>query len=133
VRSDTWATRVALSSAVTCDDVAEALSAAPDGALSLDPSARRHVEQCLHCQAEAVQYRRLLRTLRAMRADLAQPAPGLLDELLGALDESARRGRARLTGRRAAYVGGLAAATAAGVGGVIVLASRTRRRLPLAG
>jgi len=117
----------------TCDEVADALSGAADGALSLDPPARRHVEHCLRCQAEAAQYRRMLRTLRSLRADLAEPAPGLLDDLLGALDESARRRRARLTGRRAAYVGGLAAATAAGVSGVIVLASRGRRRLPLAG
>ena len=118
---------------LTCDDVADALSAAPDGAVSLDPAARRHVEHCLRCQAEVAQYRRLLRTLRAMRTDLDEPAPGLLDDLLAALDASARRGRGRLTGRRAAYVGGLAAATAAGVGGALVLASRTRRRLPLAG
>ena len=118
---------------LTCDDVAEALSGASDGAVSLDPPARRHVEHCLRCQAEAAQYRRMLRTLRSMRADLAEPAPGLLDDLLGALDDSGRWGRSRLTSRRAAYVGGLAAATAAGVGGVIVLASRTRRRLPLAG
>jgi len=118
---------------LSCDDVADALSAAPDGAVSLDPPARRHVEHCLRCQAEAAQYRRLQRTLRALRGDLSEPAPGLLDDLLAALDASARRGRGRLTGRRAAYVGGLAAATAAGVGGALVLASRTRRRLPLAG
>ncbi len=117
---------------LTCADVAEQLSGASDGTLSLDPSARRHVEHCLRCQAEAAQYRRLMRMLRSMRAEPARPAPGLLDELLGALDGTSPR-RSGLTGRRAAYVGGLAAATAAGVGGVIVLASRTRRRLPLAG
>jgi hypothetical protein len=38
-----------------------------------------------------------------------------------------------LSGRRVAYVGGIAAATAAGVGGAIVIATRTRRRLPMAG
>ena len=43
--------------------------------------------------------------------------------------------RATLTGRRAAYLGGIAAATAAaGAGAAIVLVSRGRRgRLPLAG
>jgi 3-methyladenine DNA glycosylase/8-oxoguanine DNA glycosylase len=117
---------------LTCAEVAEQLSAAPDGTLSLDPAARRHVEHCLRCQAEAAQYRRLLRMLRSMRAEPARPAPGLLGDLLDALDGSSAR-RSGLTGRRAAYVGGLAAATAAGVGGAIVLANRTRRRLPLAG
>jgi len=116
----------------TCVEVAEQLSAATDGALSLPAPARRHVEHCLRCQAEAAQYRRLLRLLRSMRAETVTPAPGLLDGLLDALDGPVAR-RGGLTGRRAAYVGGLAAATAAGVGGVIVLASRTRRRLPLAG
>ena len=42
--------------------------------------------------------------------------------------------RSLLTGRRAAYVGGLAAATAAGAAGAIVIAARSRKgRLPLAG
>jgi hypothetical protein len=37
-----------------------------------------------------------------------------------------------LDGRKVAYLGGLAAATAAGVGGAIVIASRSKRRLRLA-
>jgi hypothetical protein len=113
----------------SCAEVSALLSDAPDGRVSLGGPARRHVDACLRCQAEAATYRRLRRELRALRAEpLAAPAD-LLADLLEALPE----GRARRTGRRVAYVGGLAAATAAGVGGVIVLASRTRRRLPLAG
>ncbi len=128
---------------LTCEDVLERLADAPDGALSLDPDARRHVEGCLRCQAEAVQHRKLRRALRGLREELSAPAPGLLDELLTAVDSDAERRSGRLTmhaalgpagRRRAAYVGGLAAAaTAAGVGGAVVLVSRTRRRLPLAG
>ncbi len=119
---------------VTCEQVADELSGAADGAVSLSAPARAHVAHCLRCQAEAVQYRKLLRALRGLRDQLAEPAPGLLAELLDALEPGDRGAvRSRLSGRRAAYVGGLAAATAAGVGGVIVLASRTRRRLPLAG
>jgi hypothetical protein len=56
------------------------------------------------------------------------PVPsGLLEELLEDLDSaSERRERHRTTGRRAASLVGLAAATAAGVGGVLVLATRRR-------
>ena len=40
------------------------------------PRARVHVDQCLRCQAELVQYRKLLRALRAMRTEVLEPAPG---------------------------------------------------------
>ena len=55
--------------------------------------------------------------------------------MLAALEEAGERRalRSLLNGRRVAYVGGIAAATAAGLGGALVLASRSRRRLPLAG
>ena len=121
--------------ALTCDEVAVLLADAADGAVSLGARARGHVDECLRCQAEAAQYRKLLRALRSLRTDLVDPAPGLLTELSASLDEGAgrRAGRSRTYGRRVAYVGAAAAATAAGVGGAIVLASRTRRRLPLAG
>lgn len=64
------------------------------------------------------------------------PPPGLLAEVLAYLDEAGDHGavRATLTGRRVAYLGGIAAAAAAGAGAAIVLVSRGRRgRLPLAG
>ncbi len=121
---------------LTCEVVVERLSDARDGTLSLDPDARRHVASCVRCQAEALQQRKLRRALRGLRDELSDPAPGLLDELLTAVDTDADRRAGRLSthGRRVAYVGGLAAAaTAAGVGGAVVLVTRTRRRLPLAG
>ena len=53
-----------------------------------------------------------------MRTESLEPAPGLLTDVLAGLDEAGdRRARQRTAGRRAAYLGGLAAATAAGVGG----------------
>ena len=120
--------------AVTCVQVVDLLPGARDGTLSLAPEARAHVESCLRCQAEAVHYRRLRRGLRGLRTDLVEPAPALLSDLLTAVAEGTERraARSRRNGRRVAYVSGIAA-TAAGVGGVLVLASRTRRRLPLAG
>src|SRR5690606_9519834 len=118
-----------------CDQVADRLSDVAEGTTLLDGPARDHVEQCLRCQAELVQYRKLFRALRAMRTEVLEPAPGLLPELLAGREEAAERRalRSLLRGRRAAYVGGIAAATAAGAAGAIVLATRVRRRMPLAG
>ena len=81
---------------------------------------------CLRCQAELVQYRRLLRALRALRTEVLEPAPGLLAEVLADLEAAGERRaiRSLLSGRRAAYLGGLAAATAAGAAGAIVFAAR---------
>lgn len=112
-----------------CDDLTEELSAAADGSALLGRDERRHVERCLHCQAELVQYRKLLRAMRTMRTDVLEPAPGVLAGILANLEEAGERRaiRSLISGHRAAYLGGLAAATAAGAAGAIVFASRTRR------
>ncbi len=112
-----------------CDDLADDLAAAADGTFELAPSARHHVERCLRCQAEVVQYRRVLRTMRAMRTEVLEPAPGILAGILANLEEAGEKRaiRSLITGHKAAYLGGLAAATAAGAAGAIVFASRARR------
>ena len=120
-----------------CDDVAERLADAAGGVDGLDPDERTHVESCLRCQAELVHYRRLLRTLHALRLELVDPGPGLLNDVLIAIEAAGDRRALRsvLHGRRVAYVSGIAAATAAAAaaGGALVIAGRARRRLPLAG
>lgn len=119
-----------------CDAVVDDLGEVAAGRVQLHGPARQHVETCLRCQAELVQYRKLLRALRAMRTEVLEPAPGLLAEVLAAVEEAGeRRALADLVaGRRIAYIGGLAAATAAAAGGAaIVLASRSRRHHRLAG
>lgn len=112
-----------------CEDLSEALAATSEGIGHLSRGERRHVERCLRCQAEVVQYRKLLRAMRTLRTDVIEPAPGLLADILANLEESGERHAIRsiLSGRRIAYIGGLAAATAAGAAGAIVYASRTRR------
>jgi hypothetical protein len=112
-----------------CEDLSDALAAACEGTVHLSRGERRHVERCLRCQAEIVQYRKLLRLMRTLRTDVLEPAPGLLADILANLEESGERHAIRsiLSGRRIAYLGGLAAATAAGAAGAIVYASRTRR------
>ena len=112
-----------------CDDVADDLAAAADGSVLLGRAERRHVESCLRCQAELVQYRKVLRAMRALRTEVLEPAPGLLADVLANLEASGERRaiRSMIQGRKAAYLGGLAAATAAGAAGAIVYASRVRK------
>ena len=112
-----------------CEDLTELLPGVADGSISLSDAARWHAERCLRCQAELVQYRKLLRSLRALRIEVLEPSPGLLAEILAGISESGERHAVRqlLSGRKVAYVGGIAAATAAGAAGAVVLATRSRR------
>jgi hypothetical protein len=122
---------------VLCEDVAEMLPGIVDGDHAADQGVLQHVESCLRCQAELVQYRRLLRALHQLRTDVLEPAPGVLTGILAGLAEvgEQRAIHSRLRGHRAAYIGGMAVATAAaGAAGAAVLVSRaSRRRVGLAG
>jgi hypothetical protein len=114
-----------------CDDVVHELAAVADGSMRLRRQARRHVDRCLRCQADLAQYRKLLRSLRSLRNEVVRPAPGLLTDILSGLEgasvESERALRTLLSAKRVAYIGGIAAATAAGAVSAIVLTTRTRR------
>jgi len=112
-----------------CDELIDELGGVADGSVRLDRSHRRHVERCLQCQAQLVQHRKLLRALRSMRTEVLEPAPGLLADILAGLEGAGERHaiRSLLSGRRVAYLSGLAAATAAGAVGAIVYTTRTRR------
>jgi hypothetical protein len=112
-----------------CDEMTDELAGVADGTVRLGRPHRRHVERCLRCQAELVQHRKLLRALRSMRTEVLEPAPGLLADILAGLEGAGERHaiRSLLSGRRVAYLGGLAAATAAGAVGAIVFTTRTRR------
>ena len=114
---------------VQCETVAAVLSDVADGTVVLDVRARRHVDSCLRCQAELVQYRKLLRALHNLRTEVLEPAPGLLADILAGLEQAGERHavRSMLRGRRIAYVGGIAAATAAAGAGALLLANRTRK------
>ncbi len=112
-----------------CDELADDLAAAADGSVLLGRNERRHVERCLRCQAEVVQYRKLLRAMHAMRTEVLEPAPGLLSDILANLEAAGERRAIRsiLSGHKAAYLGGLAAATAAGAAGAVLYANRARK------
>jgi hypothetical protein len=120
---------------VRCEQVIEELSEFAEGGRVAPAPVSDHVESCLRCQAEVVQYRKLLKALHGLRTEVLEPAPGTLTGLLASLEAAGERGaiRSMLTGRRAAYVGGIAVATAAaGAAGALVLASRSRKRVGLA-
>jgi hypothetical protein len=123
---------VVAATGVACEDVAHVLAGIGDGSAKPSPPQRAHIEACLHCQAELVHYRRLLRVLRSMWSDVAEPSPGTLAAVLAHVEAAgdARALRSLLSGRRAAYLGGVVVATAASAAGVLVWA--TRRRLELA-
>jgi hypothetical protein len=112
-----------------CDEVGDLLPAVADGTAVADRAARRHVERCLRCQAELVQYRKLLRALHSLRTDILEPAPGILPGILAHLEAAGERHalRSMLTGRRLAYAGGIAAATAAGAAGALLYATKAKR------
>ncbi len=114
--------------------IADLLAGVADGSPLLDRGARRHVESCLRCQADLVQYRKLLRALHHLRTEVLEPAPGLLPEILATLEAAGERHalRSMLTGRRLAYAGGIAAAPPPpGPPGALLLATRGKR-LPAA-
>ena len=121
------------SGGVTCDQVADALPAIVDGLEVADLEVQRHVAACLRCQAQLAQHRKILRVLHQLRSEVLEPAPGLLPDILAAIGAAGERRAIHdlLNGRRVAYVGGIAAATAAAAAGAN-LASRARRRVRLA-
>jgi hypothetical protein len=113
-----------------CEDIDLLLPGLVDGSATADRRVSRHVDSCLRCQAELVQYRKLLRTLHTLRTEVLEPAPGLLTDILTRIEVAGEQSavRSMLRGRRVAYVGALAAATAAaGAAGAIVLVTRNRR------
>jgi len=116
---------------LTCDAIIATLADYAEGVEAAPVEIRDHVETCLRCQAEIVQYRRLLRGLHTLRTEVLEPAPGHLAAVLANLEAVGERSaiRSMMNGKRGAYVGGITLATAAaGVAGAVVLAGRVRRR-----
>jgi hypothetical protein len=118
-----------------CDELTDLLAEVADWRVVADgpvadADARNHIESCLRCQADLVQYRKLLRALHNLRTEVLEPTPGLLADILAQVEAAGERHavRSMLTGKRLAYAGGLAAAaTAAGAGAAIILATRGRK------
>ncbi len=106
-----------------CEALADQIPGVIDSTAALDAAARSHVDTCLRCQAELAQYRRLARVLRSLRAQQVAPLDALFDDIIAVLDDPELLRSSSRLGRRAAYLSGIAAATAAGAAGAIVIAS----------
>ena len=100
--------------------------AGDDGVLSADTAA--HVAQCLRCQAEVANYRRMRRVMRSLAEHRGVEAPDLEHRILVALDEADGTPGARVPAVAAATIGGVAAAA-----GVIAFAVRRSRVIRIAG
>ena len=114
------------------EDVADLLPGLVDGTADVDARTRAFIESDLRCQAELARYRRLLRSLGALRHAYLEPAPGGLAQTLNALAANGERRVARsiITGRRMVVAGAaLGGAAVAGAATVAVITARSRRRL----
>lgn len=112
-----------------CRDAVDAVAMLAAGEPGVERRAGAHIASCLRCQAEVVAYRRVLATMKTMR-DEALPAPhGALAEAVEGLHASPPGGGEGppVWAVRAAYVGGITAASAAGV---LVWFGRRRLGLP---
>ena len=109
-----------------CEDVSLLLSESAENGSSLPRSIARHTEHCLRCQAEQAQYRKIRRTMLAMRDSYIDPGPSMVAEVMTLVREDALAPVEPPQGdrRRVAYV---AAATAATAAGALVLAARNKR------
>jgi hypothetical protein len=130
-----------------CRDAEAAIVSIAAGDIEVDEAAARHVAVCLRCQAEVAAYRRVMAVMRSMRHTQLPTPGGALESVLrnvrpgpagDAPSGLAAVGTGAVTGFgpfegappwavRAAYVGGLTAAGAAGI-----LVWMTRRRPGLA-
>lgn len=113
-----------------CREALDAVAMLAAGEEGVDVKAAAHVGSCLRCQAEVAAYRRVLATMRAMRGDVVTAPAGVLDLTLRGLrawEESAEAEGVSAWAVRAVYVGGITAASAAGM-----LVWLSRRRLGLA-
>ncbi len=114
-----------------CDDVSVLLAETVDSSGPLPPTAATHLSKCLRCQAEQVQYRRILRTMKSLRGVVLSPGDELLEDVLDLVRPPATVHKLHRSDRRKAYIGGIAAAATAGAAGAIVIVTRvaTGRRL----
>jgi predicted anti-sigma-YlaC factor YlaD len=71
---------------LSCEAVSDELPLVVDGSRRPSDAMAEHLRTCLACQAELAGYRRLLRLLRSMKADVGFiPAPELIGSTLNAL------------------------------------------------
>ena len=99
-----------------CREAADVVPQIAAGEDDVDSRASAHIRSCLRCQAEVAAYRRILRIMRSLRYEVV-PAPGenLVDALRALREVELAEGATTSWAVRAAYVGGITAAGAAGM------------------
>jgi len=117
---------------VRCETLRRRLAGVADGTVTLDEDERSHVAECLRCQAELAQYRKLLRALRLLRTEVLEPSPSLVSDVLAGLSVAGERHvlRRLVSGRRAVYAGGAAATFSVVASLLVVVVVLARRRSP---
>ena len=122
-----------LSDLLDCSAVSDVLAMEAGGDQSLTVDEQHHLAACLHCQAERIRYRRLMREMRCLRpptlAVAAADTRQLELEILSRIDDHDQRLIRRLSSRLVAAIGGVAAGAAAA--SVFALAARRRRAIRL--
>ncbi len=118
---------------VSCAEVAGMLPMVLDGWSAAPEQVVDHVGSCLRCQSELAKYHKLLRLLNQLRAHRVEPPPGVVADVLDALEKAAQRRviRSVLTGRRLVYAGALAASAGAVVAVTVARRGRLRRVRPV--
>lgn len=118
-----------------CNRLASSLPQIAHGEITPKRRVERHINQCLRCQAELSQHRRIRHVLRTTQRVEATAPRALRRELNGAiaaLEESSRLAAEQSNARPSNWVLPVAlvtAAGAAGAAGAIVFAARSKRRI----
>jgi anti-sigma factor RsiW len=116
-----------------CNGLGLRLAEASDAPDRLCADTRRHVETCLRCQAELAAYRKLRRSLGAMRPSHLRVDPRWVDELAVQFRPSAPVYRLpRPSSVRRRRLGGVVAAATAVGAGLVVAGARLARPSSLA-
>jgi hypothetical protein len=109
-----------------CSNLGLQLAGVADGSTRLEVPIQQHVSACLRCQAELAAYRKLRRSLLALRELDLGADPARLDELLERVRPDApvhRLNRQQRAQRRRAFVSAaLALGAATGAGLAVALA-----------
>jgi hypothetical protein len=115
---------------VRCEEAAVAVSESIEAELPMPKTAARHVDRCLRCQAEQAQYKKVFRSMHALRSAEIDPGPQMVTEILQYLQSRKARNpvQAAWDRHRVAYVAAVTAtAAAATAAGAVALAARARR------
>jgi len=115
-----------------CAEVVNELALVVDKKSSPSRLLLAHLDECLSCQAELSQYRRLLKMLAELQNESERLPEGMLANLVGGITRAAERRAIRdlLTSRRGVYLFSIAAAVLVVSTLIALFGSRSSRLSP---